>query len=96
MITGYSPTNHVDEAAVEKINQVVRDYSDSPALLGYFIVDESSTENFENMALIEQARSYFIDLFTWYNKNHRHSGIAILTPENVLIIYVKTSLILKL
>lgn len=32
---------------------------------------------------IEEARSFCIDFFTWYNKNHKHSGIAMLTPENV-------------
>jgi putative transposase len=32
---------------------------------------------------IEEARSFCIDFFTWYNKNHKHSGIAMLTPETV-------------
>jgi putative transposase len=32
---------------------------------------------------IEDARSFCIDFFRWYNVNHKHSGIAMLTPENV-------------
>jgi len=48
------PDKPVDAAAIEKLDQLVRDYSGSPALYGYFIVDESGTENFENMALIKK------------------------------------------
>jgi len=32
---------------------------------------------------IEDARSFCIGFFYWYNINHKHSGIAMLTPENV-------------
>lgn len=32
---------------------------------------------------IQDARSFCQCFFTWYNKEHRHSGIAMLTPENV-------------
>ena len=31
----------------------------------------------------EQAWSYFEKFFTWYNQEHRHSGIAYLTPHDV-------------
>jgi putative transposase len=30
---------------------------------------------------IEDARRFCRDFFNWYNKDHRHSGIAMLTPE---------------
>ena len=32
---------------------------------------------------IEDARSFCREFFAWYNSEHRHSGIAMLTPENV-------------
>jgi putative transposase len=32
---------------------------------------------------IEDARSYFADLLRWYNEEHYHSGIALLTPGDV-------------
>lgn len=37
----------------------------------------------ENFGSIEDARSYCRDFFSWYNNEHRHSGIAMLTPEMV-------------
>jgi len=35
----------------------------------------------ENFGSIEDARSYCREFFFWYNNEHRHSGIAMLTPE---------------
>lgn len=32
---------------------------------------------------IEDARSFCQDFFRWYNKEHRHSGIGLFTPEDV-------------
>jgi putative transposase len=32
---------------------------------------------------IEDARKFCRDFFMWYNQYHKHSGIAMLTPENV-------------
>jgi Transposase and inactivated derivatives len=32
---------------------------------------------------IEDARLFCVDFFEWYNTSHKHSGIAMLTPENV-------------
>ena len=32
---------------------------------------------------IEDARSFCQDFFGWYNKEHRHSGIGLFTPEDV-------------
>lgn len=37
----------------------------------------------ENFGSIEDARTYCRDFFSWYNNEHRHSGIAMLTPETV-------------
>ena len=35
----------------------------------------------ERFGSIEDARAFCQDFFTWYNKEHYHSGIAYLTPE---------------
>ena len=32
---------------------------------------------------IQDSRSFCQDFFSWYNKEHRHSGIALMTPEQV-------------
>jgi putative transposase len=32
---------------------------------------------------IQDARAFCLTFFTWYNQEHRHSGIAMMTPENV-------------
>ncbi len=37
----------------------------------------------ERFGSIEDARSFCRSFFDWYNTEHRHSGIAMLTPENV-------------
>lgn len=36
-----------------------------------------------NFGSIEDARNYCRDFFFWYNKEHKHSGVAMLTPETV-------------
>ncbi len=48
------PGKPVDEAALKKLDQVVRDYKGFPALLGYFIVDEPNAATFRNMAMIKK------------------------------------------
>jgi len=37
----------------------------------------------ERFGSIQDARSFCKDFFSWYNKKHRHSGIAMMTPEQV-------------
>lgn len=37
----------------------------------------------ERFGSVEDARVLFRDLFLWYNQEHRHSGIAMLTPAMV-------------
>lgn len=37
----------------------------------------------ELFGCIEDARKFCLDFFEWYNTSHKHSGIAMLTPENV-------------
>ena len=33
--------------------------------------------------MIEGASAFGVDFFDWYNNEHHHSGIALLTPETV-------------
>jgi len=37
----------------------------------------------ERFGSIHDSRSFCQDFFSWYNKEHHHSGIALLTPEQV-------------
>jgi len=37
----------------------------------------------DRFASIEHARGFCQDFFAWYNAEHRHSGIALLTPADV-------------
>ncbi len=37
----------------------------------------------ERFGSIEDARAFCVDFFSWYNAQHRHSGIAMFTPADV-------------
>ena len=37
----------------------------------------------QRFGCIQDARSFCQSFFSWYNKEHRHSGIALMTPEQV-------------
>jgi putative transposase len=37
----------------------------------------------ERFGSLEDARSFFVELFRWYNETHYHTGIALLTPSDV-------------
>lgn len=37
----------------------------------------------ERFGALEDARTFCQAFFSWYNKDHRHTGISLLTPENV-------------
>jgi putative transposase len=37
----------------------------------------------DRFGCIQDARAFCQSFFTWYNKEHRHSGIALMTPEQV-------------
>jgi len=37
----------------------------------------------DRFGCIQDSRSFCQDFFTWTNKEHRHSGIGLMTPENV-------------
>ena len=37
----------------------------------------------ERFGSIQDARAFCRNFFTWYNTEHRHSGIGLMTPEAV-------------
>ena len=37
----------------------------------------------ERFGCLQDARGFCQDFFTWYNTEHRHSGIALMTPEQI-------------
>lgn len=37
----------------------------------------------DRFGAIQDARAFCVDFFSWYNNEHRHSGIGLLTPEMV-------------
>lgn len=37
----------------------------------------------DRFGCIQDSRSFCQDFFTWYNKEHRHSGIGLMTPESI-------------
>ena len=37
----------------------------------------------QRFSSIQDCRAFCQDFFSWYNKEHRHSGIALMTPEQV-------------
>jgi putative transposase len=37
----------------------------------------------QRFGCIQDSRAFCQDFFSWYNKEHRHSGIALMTPEQV-------------
>jgi putative transposase len=37
----------------------------------------------KNFGCIEDARSFSVDFFQWYNQDHRHSGVALYAPADV-------------
>jgi putative transposase len=37
----------------------------------------------ERFGSIQDVRAFCQDFFSWYNKEHRHGGIALMTPEQV-------------
>jgi len=37
----------------------------------------------ERFASIQHAREHCLDFFAWYNDEHRHSGLALMTPRDV-------------
>jgi putative transposase len=57
--------------------------NDNPYSESAFKTLKYHPETPERFGSIEDARSFFATLFTWYNEHHRHSSLALLTPSDV-------------
>lgn len=57
--------------------------NDNPYSESHFKTLKYRPEFPDRFGSLEDARAFLRDFFTWYNTQHRHSGIALLTPETV-------------
>jgi putative transposase len=57
--------------------------NDNPFSESHFKTLKYGPEFPDRFAGLQHARSFSDSFFTWYNQEHRHSGIAMLTPEMV-------------
>ena len=57
--------------------------NDNPFSEAHFKTLKYRPEFPERFGSIEDARAFLVDFFDWYNTEHRHSGIGLLTPEMV-------------
>jgi putative transposase len=57
--------------------------NDNPFSEAQFITLKYSPKFPQCFGCIEDSRLFCQDFFGWYNKEHRHSGIALMTPEQV-------------
>lgn len=68
---------------VEKSHSRPHTSNDNPYSEALFKTVKYSPEFPDRFSSIDEARTFCRDFFTWYNHEHRHSGIAMLTPESV-------------
>lgn len=57
--------------------------NDNPFSESHFKTMKYRPEFPERFGSIEDARGFCVDFFRWYNQEHHHSGIALMTPEIV-------------
>jgi len=56
---------------------------DNPHIESFFKTTKYQPEFPKTFANIVDARAFCLNFFSWYNCEHRHSGIALLTPSDV-------------
>jgi putative transposase len=71
------------ELGVEKSHSRPQTSNDNPFSESHFKTMKYRPEVPERFGSVEEARETFRALFLWYNGQHRHSGIAMLTPAMV-------------
>jgi putative transposase len=57
--------------------------NDNPHIESLFKTTKYQPEFPATFANIVEARAFCCTFYTWYNSEHRHSGIALLTPSDV-------------
>lgn len=71
------------DLGVEKSHSRPHTSDDNPFSESHFKTMKSRPEVPARFGSVEEARILFGELFLWYNNEHRHSGIAMLTPAMV-------------
>ena len=71
------------DLGVEKTHSRPHVSNDNPYSESQFKTMKYRPEFPERFAAVEDARAFFRIFFPWYNTEHRHSGIGLLTPEAV-------------
>lgn len=71
------------ELGVEKSHSRPHTSDDNPFSESHFKTMKQRPQVPERFTCVEEARVTFQELFVWYNQEHRHSGIAMLTPAMV-------------
>jgi putative transposase len=71
------------ELGVEKSHSRPHTSDDNPFSESHFKTMKVRPEVPPRFGSVEEARLLFRELFAWYNNEHRHSGIAMLTPAMV-------------
>lgn len=57
--------------------------NDNPCSEAQFKTLKYCPEFPDRFGCLQDAREFCRSFFSWYNKEHRHSGIALMTPEQV-------------
>ena len=85
---GSAMTSHgvaalLSDLGVDKTHSRPHVSNDNPYSEAQFKTLKYRPEFPKRFGSLADARSFCADFFDWYNKEHRHSGIAMLTPECV-------------
>ncbi len=75
-VSAGGPRRHQDPLAASRLER-------QPVLRGGFKTLKYRPNFPERFGSIEDARGFCVDFFPWYNEEHHHSGIAMLTPSDV-------------
>ncbi len=73
----------LDDLGVEKSHSRPRTSNDNPFSEAQFKTLKYCPFFPGSFASVEEARTFFVLFFHWYNEEHHHSGIAMLTPATV-------------
>jgi len=82
-MTSHTVAELLVDLGVDKSHSRPHTSNDNPFSESHFKTMKFRPEVPERFDSLEAARVLFADLFDWYNNEHRHSGIAMLTPAMV-------------
>ena len=79
-MTSHTVAELLVDLGVTKSHSRPHTSNDNPFSESHFKTMKSRPEVPERFGCVEEARGIFRALFAWYNNEHRHSGVAMLTP----------------